>query len=71
MLKEWIAQRSEWIGEGDAILDGIQEFICGGYMDSSSLTPEGLETHWENLTSIVYKVQYMMAAVEVRVDASM
>lgn len=70
-LEAWVARRSEWIGEGDSILDGIQEFIRGGYMDSSSLTPEGLERHWENLTSVAYKIQYMMAAVEVRIDGSM
>lgn len=70
-LEAWVAQRSEWIGEGDDILDAIEEFICGGYMDSSSLTQAGLQTHWENLTSVVYKVQYMMAAVEVRIDLSM
>ncbi|KAI1788108.1 hypothetical protein LXA43DRAFT_838672, partial [Ganoderma leucocontextum] len=67
-LEAWVAQRSDWIGEGDGILDSIQEFICGGFLDSSSLTLDGLEIHWKNISSVVYKVQYMMAAVEVRLD---
>ena len=65
-LEAWKSEKEVWIVEGDAILDGIQSFMCGGYLDA--MTSEGLEEIWRRMTSVVFKVQYMMAAVEVRLD---
>ena len=67
MLETWTLQKEDWIGEGDAILNDIQSFMCGGYLDY--LTPDGLEEIWRRLTCVVFKIQYMMAAVEARLDA--
>ena len=66
-LETWTLQKEEWISEGDTILNDIQSFMCGGYLDY--LTPDGLEEIWRRLTCVVFKIQYMMAAVETRLDA--
>ncbi|KAI1782417.1 hypothetical protein LXA43DRAFT_1104103 [Ganoderma leucocontextum] len=65
-LETWKATRVAWVEEGDVILNEIEAFVCGGYLDN--FTPEGLHNIWGWVTSVVYKIQYMIAAVEVHLD---
>ncbi|KAI9061265.1 hypothetical protein FKP32DRAFT_1576317 [Trametes sanguinea] len=64
----WVYRTEEWVLQGDQILDDIQSFICTGSL--SSLHPDVLSRLWEELFSVTFKVQYMMAGVEVRLDQS-
>lgn len=65
-FEAWTAKMEDWIAEGDSLLDAIQAFMCDGYLDLH--TPEGLQEIWRRITTVVFKVQYMIAAVEVRLD---
>ncbi|KAI1786195.1 hypothetical protein LXA43DRAFT_898449, partial [Ganoderma leucocontextum] len=65
-LEAWTAKMEDWIVEGDSLLDAIQAFMCDGYLDLH--TPEGLQEIWRRITTVVFKVQYMIAAVEVHLD---
>ncbi|OJT12473.1 hypothetical protein TRAPUB_10981 [Trametes pubescens] len=63
---EWVAHTEEWVLAGDPLLDSIQAFIVSGCM--ASLCPEELGRVWGEISAVVFKVQYVMAAVEVRLD---
>lgn len=63
---EWVAHTEEWVLAGDPLLDSIQAFVVDGCM--ASLCPEELGRMWGEISAVVFKVQYVMAAVEVRLD---
>ncbi|KAH9855408.1 hypothetical protein C2E23DRAFT_723846, partial [Lenzites betulinus] len=65
-LKEWGACTEKWVLAGDLLLDSIQAFITSGSM--ASLGREELGRVWGEISTVVFKVQYVMAAVEVRLD---
>ena len=65
-LLPWLNQREVWLEEGDRILDDMQVVITGGCMDLFDAKTAGRV--WGELTSVAFKVMYLMSAVEVRFD---
>lgn len=55
-----------WIGEGDRILDDVQALLASGVMES--LRADELSKLWEELAAVSFKVAYVMAGVEARLD---
>lgn len=62
----WVRGREQWIIEGDALLDRIQDILFGTFMDSLSL--HETKSLWISLTGVAYKVMYMITALEARWD---
>ena len=52
--------------QADSILDEIEEFISGEIV--GRLSGEILRYVWQALSAVAYKIQYMIAAVECRLD---
>ncbi|EIW56591.1 uncharacterized protein TRAVEDRAFT_49410 [Trametes versicolor FP-101664 SS1] len=61
-LPEWIEQTEQWVMDGDQVLDSVQSFISDGTM--ASFGAEELGRIWGGLSAAVFKMQYVMAAVE-------
>ncbi len=63
---DWIGGVECWILQGDKILDDIQGFIAHGGM--MSLNPEAATAMWAELSVVAFKLFYVMAGVEFRLD---
>ncbi|KAH9846591.1 hypothetical protein C2E23DRAFT_743716, partial [Lenzites betulinus] len=63
----WVQLQDSWVVEGDAILDEVERLLGEGALQGLAHA-EGLQV-WQNVTSVVFKVQWIMAAVEARLDA--
>ncbi|KAJ2962745.1 hypothetical protein NUW54_g14313 [Trametes sanguinea] len=63
---EWIQSVEDWLLEGDDILDSMQNFIVSGQL--SCLCAEELGRIWGELSAVSFKVQLLMAGIEVRID---
>ncbi len=64
----WLDETEAWIERGDGLIERIQavmwnevEAFCDGDLDL-------LREYWDTLSRVAYRVQYMMAIIEVRVD---
>ncbi|KAJ2999325.1 hypothetical protein NUW54_g6950 [Trametes sanguinea] len=66
MDAEWIHSVEDWLLEGDELLDSMQQLVVSGCM--SSLCAEELGRVWGELSAIAFKVQLLMAGIEVRLD---
>lgn len=62
----WVDDVECWIGEGDRILDDVQALLASGVMES--LRADELSKLWEELAAVSFKVAYVMAGVEARLD---
>ncbi|OSC99711.1 hypothetical protein PYCCODRAFT_1372579 [Trametes coccinea BRFM310] len=65
-MQAWVHEREDWIMTADRILDRVELLLSSGALEV--LEPETLRQTWASLTSVVFKVQYMVAHVEVRLD---
>ena len=61
--------KANWIEDGDRILDAIELLVSGEIVPVEANAPSGRQWLWRRLTSTAFKVQYMMAATEVRLDS--
>ena len=64
--ERWIWEKQDWVMQADSILDEIEEFISGEIV--GRLSGEILRYVWQTLSVVAYKIQYMIAAVECRID---
>ncbi|KAI9068210.1 hypothetical protein FKP32DRAFT_1672411 [Trametes sanguinea] len=62
----WVDEIETWVLQGDGILDDIQEFIGSGVM--ASLEAGEVAGVWGEISAVVFKVQYIMAGAECRLD---
>ncbi|KAI9069583.1 hypothetical protein FKP32DRAFT_1671249 [Trametes sanguinea] len=63
----WVRELEDWVLEGDTLLDGFQTLISGGSL--SSLECEDAGQLWSEISRVTFKMQYVLATVEVRLDA--
>lgn len=62
----WIKEQEEWVLEGDALLDKLEEVVC--MLPSQGLGQEELRGLWRTFSGVQFKVQWAMAAAEVYLD---
>ncbi|OBZ67226.1 hypothetical protein A0H81_13043 [Grifola frondosa] len=63
----WVQGKVAWLAQGDLILDTIENFLAGGGCTAWGI--DGVPRIWAGLTQVVFKVQWVMTAAEVRLGA--
>lgn len=65
--RAWSHAQDSWMTEGDGILDAVEILLGEGALET--LSHADAQKAWRNITSVVFKVQCIVAAVEVRLDS--
>ncbi|OBZ74685.1 hypothetical protein A0H81_05656 [Grifola frondosa] len=60
----WIRGKVAWLAHGDLILDTIEKFLADG--GCTTWGADEVARIWAGLTQVVFKVQWVMTAAEVR-----
>ncbi|OBZ69356.1 hypothetical protein A0H81_10625 [Grifola frondosa] len=60
----WVEGKVAWLAQGDRILDTIENFLADGGCTAWGV--DGVARIWVGLTQVVFKVQWVMTAAEVR-----
>ncbi|KAI0694814.1 hypothetical protein C8Q76DRAFT_611713, partial [Earliella scabrosa] len=64
--ERWVESQSQWLLEGDDLLDTIQSLLIGElFGDFSS---QSAQFYWRALTATAFKIQYIMTTVYAFID---
>ncbi len=67
-LGSWLEEQEAWVSCGDALIERIQTCMWNEIKNFCDDNTELLTYYWDTLGRVAYRVQYMIAVAESRID---